>query len=158
MRCGDHIRPCVMDARVDRERRNVDLLFTFNDFAFRVHQNQIGNADMPEMRAEGIDPEVIRPFRIARRDMPGHTLVETELRKKTKAGGQALFAMTAFLPYRCELWNRGNFKDICRCDAHCTPHPEAGRIIAPCRCPPQKASSVLYSPVPRISSLGRNCI
>ena len=41
MRCADHIRPCVMDARVDRERRNVDLLYTINDFALRVHQNQI---------------------------------------------------------------------------------------------------------------------
>src|SRR6516162_4881135 len=113
---------------------------------------------MPEMRAEGIDPEVIRPLRIARRDMPRHALVETELRKKTKAGGQALFAMTAFLPYRCELRNRGNFEDICRCNAHCTPHLKAGRIIASCRCPPQKASSVLRSPVLRISSLGRICI
>src|SRR5215472_1110061 len=126
---------------MDRERGNVDWVLAFDDFAFRVHQDQIGHADMPEMHTERIDPEVIRPLRIARRNVPGHALVETELGKKTKAGGQTFFAMLAFLPYRCELRNRGNFENICGCGTHCAPHRKFSRIIAPRPyAPPQKRS------------------
>src|SRR5215471_13154686 len=131
---------------MDRERGNVDWVLAFNDFAARVHQDQIGSADMPEMHAERIDPEVIRPLRIARRNVTGHALVETELGKKTKAGGQTFFAMPAFLPYRCELRNRRNFENACRCGAHCTPRRKFIRIIAPRAMPATEAWSLNVAP------------
>jgi hypothetical protein len=82
---------------MDRERCNVDWMLAFNHLADRVHQNQVGDPDTPEMHAEGIDPKVIQPFRIARRNVSCRALVETEFSKKAEGRGQAFFAMPAFL-------------------------------------------------------------
>lgn len=67
---------------------------------------------MPEMQAKRINPEMIRPFRIACRNVPGHTFVETELCKKTEERRQAFFAVPALLFHRCELRNAGILKTL----------------------------------------------
>ena len=45
-------------------------------FPVLIDQQQIGNLDQAEMHAERVDPEMIGLFRIAGRDVSGHTLIE----------------------------------------------------------------------------------
>src|SRR5215472_4182337 len=97
VRCRDHIRPRVMNARMDGECGNVDRMVAFDDLAFLVYQDQVRHADVSEMQAERIDPEMIQPLRISRRNVPRNTFIETELGKKAEGGGQTFFAIAAFL-------------------------------------------------------------
>jgi hypothetical protein len=71
MRRGNYIRPSMVNARMDCKGGTVHRVLAFDDFPILVHQNQVRNADMPEMHAEGIDPEMIRSFRISRGNVPG---------------------------------------------------------------------------------------
>src|SRR5215467_1581424 len=121
----DHIGTRVMDARMNRERCNVDWMLAFNHLADRVHQNQVRDSDTPKMHAKGIDPEVIRPFRIACRNVSCRALVEAEFGKKAEGRGQAFFAMPAFLFDGCEPRNRGNLKNVNGCGSHTIPRPNS---------------------------------
>jgi hypothetical protein len=106
---------------MDRECCNVDRMSAFNHLARRVNQNQVGDPDPPEVHAERVYPEVIRPFRIARRNVSCRAFVETELGKKAEGRSQALFAVSAFLFDSCESGNRGDSKDVSRCSHHTSP-------------------------------------
>jgi len=124
MRRRDHIRAGVMDARMDRKGGNVGSMLTLYDFTVRVHQDQVGRADMPEMHTKGIDPEMIRSRRIACRNVSGHAFVETEFGKQAERSGQAFFAMLSFLVYGRELRNSRDFKDVWGWGSHLTPRAE----------------------------------
>src|SRR6516164_2960532 len=71
MRRRDDIRTHMMDARMNRERGN-------------IHEDQVRSADLTEMHAEWIHPEMIGLFRISCRNMPGHAFIETKLGKETE--------------------------------------------------------------------------
>ena len=129
MRRGNYVRPGMVNARMDRERGNVHRVLAFDDFAFSVHQDQVSDADMSEMHTEGIDPEMIRSFRISRGNVPGHTFIKTELGKETEGRGQAFFAVSSFLFHGCELRNGGDFENTRGCGAHITPRTKIRRII-----------------------------
>ena len=76
------------------------------------------------MHAERIHPEMVRPLRVARRDVPGHALVKTDFREKPERGGEPLFAVAAFLFDGGEFRNRGNFEDASGCGTHRSPRAE----------------------------------
>ena len=109
---------------MDRERGDIHRAIALDDFALRVHQDQVGHPDVPEMHAERIHPEMVRPLRVARRDVPRHTLVKTEFRKQPERSGEPLLAVAAFLFNRGEFRNRGNFEDASGCGTHRSPRAE----------------------------------
>ncbi len=100
---GHDIRACGVDLRVNRECRSIHRILSFHHLASVIHQNQIGDANLAEMHAEGIDPKMIEPFRVAGRDVAGHSFVESEARKKAERAGQALLAMQALFGQSAEL-------------------------------------------------------
>src|SRR5258705_1044145 len=103
MRRRDHVWSRVMHARMNRNGRAIQRMLAFHYFAFRVHQHQIRNANLAEVHAKWIHPEMIRPLRIARRDVPGNAFVETKFREQAKRSRQPLFTMPAFLFNRREF-------------------------------------------------------
>src|SRR2546425_737610 len=60
-----------------------------------IYQNQIGDANLAEVHAERVHPEMIEPLRIAGGDMAGDAFVKTEAGEQTKRGGEPLHAVTA---------------------------------------------------------------
>ena len=72
-----------MHARVDGKSRGIAEIADL-DLALVTDQREIGYLDMAERRRIGIHPETILVLRIARRDMPGDALVETEFRKQAE--------------------------------------------------------------------------
>jgi hypothetical protein len=62
-----------------------------------IDEQQVRHADAPEVPAERIDPEMIRPFGVARGDMPGKPLCKAISREKTKRAGEALPPVQPFL-------------------------------------------------------------
>src|SRR5215469_17994412 len=103
---------------MNRESGNIYGTVAFDDCAFRIHEDQIGSANLRKMHAKRIHPEMVGALRIARGDVPGHAFVETELGKQAEGGGEALLAVAAFLLWRCEFRNYGNLKDVCRRGTH----------------------------------------
>src|SRR5215472_10359708 len=103
---------------MNRESGNIYGTVAFDDCAFRIHEDQIGSANLRKMHAKRIHPEMVGALRIARGDVPGHAFVETELGKQAEGGGQALLAVAALLLWGCEFGNCGNLKDVCRCGSH----------------------------------------
>src|SRR5712675_805029 len=118
MRRRDHVRPRVMHARVNRKRRSVQRMLALHHFAFSVHQHQIRNANLAEVHAKRIHPEMIRAIRIARRDVPGNAFVETKFREQAKRSRQPLFAMPAFLFNAGELGRSGKTRILYRRGSH----------------------------------------
>src|SRR5215469_4658558 len=103
---------------MNRKRGNIYGTVAFDDFAFRIHEDQIRSANLRKMHAKRIYPEMVGAFGIARSDVPGHAFVEPELGKQAEGGGEALLAVAAFLLWGCEFGNYGNLKDVCRCGSH----------------------------------------
>src|SRR5215470_18989448 len=97
VRSGDDVRPRVMNARMNREGSDIHGAIAFHDFAFCIHQDQVRGANMVEMHAERVDPEMVGAFGIARGDMAGHAFVETKLGKQAESGSETLLAMPALL-------------------------------------------------------------
>ena len=60
-----------------------------------IYQNQIGDANLAEVHAERVHPEMIEPLRIAGGDVAGDAFVKTEAGEQTKRGGEPLHAVTA---------------------------------------------------------------
>jgi len=55
-----------------RKRRAIQRMLAFHHFAFSVYQHQVRNANLAEVHAKRIHPEMIQPLRITRRDVPGN--------------------------------------------------------------------------------------
>src|ERR1700730_18321544 len=94
-RRGDHVRPRVMHAGMNRKRRAVQRMLAFDNFALGVDQHQVGHPNLTEVHAERIDPEMVWLLAIARRDVPRDAFVESEFREESERSGETLFAMPA---------------------------------------------------------------
>jgi len=82
---------------VDGEGGAVDGTVAFHHLALVVDQDQVRRADVPEVHAERVDPEVVGPLRIAGGDVPGDPFVEAELGEEAEGGGQALLPVEALV-------------------------------------------------------------
>src|SRR6267142_2589622 len=118
VRRRNHVRPHMVYARMYRKRRAIQRMLAFHYFAFRVDQHQIRNANLAEVHAKRIHPEMIRPLRIARRDVPGNAFVETKFREQAKRSRQPLFTMPAFLFNTGELGRSGKTRILYRRGSH----------------------------------------
>ena len=70
-----------MHLRMDGEGRHIDRLIPLHNFAFIIDQNEVADTNVAEVNAEGIDPEMIRAFGVAGRDVPGNAFIKPELRE-----------------------------------------------------------------------------
>ena len=73
-----------------------------DDLAVVVHEDEVGHADLPEVHAERVHPEVIGALGIAGGDVAGHAFVEAEAREQPEGAGEALLAMQAFFSLGAE--------------------------------------------------------
>jgi hypothetical protein len=92
---GDDVGASGVDARVDGEGGEIDFRAAFDDSACVIYKNKIGSANLAEVHAEWIHPEMIEPLGIARGDVAGDAFIKAEAREEAKGGGEALFAMAA---------------------------------------------------------------
>jgi hypothetical protein len=99
---GDDVLAGGVDARVDGESGEIDFRAAFDDIASVIYENEIGSANLAEVHAKGIDPEMIEPLGIAGGDVAGDAFIEAEAREEAKRGGEALFAMAALFGGRCK--------------------------------------------------------
>src|ERR1700735_657217 len=117
--CGsNHVGARRVHLRVDGKSRGIDGIFSLDNFAVVIHQNQVGRFYLAKVHSERVHPEMVELFRIARSDMTGYSFVESELRKKPKRGGQHLFAMTALLRCGGKSRRSRHVQYICGCSGH----------------------------------------
>src|SRR5262245_59501171 len=90
---GHRIGARRVNRRVDGEGGDVDRVFALDDLAIMVDQDQIRDANLAEIHAEGIDPEMILFFGVARGDVPCDAFVEPEFGEEAEGGGQPLLPM-----------------------------------------------------------------
>src|SRR5712692_3126001 len=95
VRGSDHFGTRGVYARVNGEGGEIDFRAAFDDSASVIHKNKVGNANLAEVHAKGIHPEMIEPLGIACGDVAGDAFIKAEAREETKSGGEALFAMAA---------------------------------------------------------------
>src|SRR5579859_2348796 len=100
VRRGNHVRARGVYLRVNRECRSIYRVVALDDLAAMVHQNQVRRADLPEMHAERVHPEMVQAFRVAGRDVAGYSFIELETRKQAKCGGKHALTMQALLGRR----------------------------------------------------------
>ena len=93
VRSGNHIGTGAMHAGMNGEGCSIHRVFSFDDFAVMIYENQIRRANLPEVHAERVDPKMIELFGIACGDVSGDTFVESETREKPEGGGQHSFAV-----------------------------------------------------------------
>ena len=62
-----------------------------------VDEEEVGDPDVAEVHAEGVDPEVVGELGVAGGDVAGHTFVEAALGEHAEGGGQALLAVETLL-------------------------------------------------------------
>jgi hypothetical protein len=108
----------MVNARVNRESRDVDRIIALDNFALGIHQDQVGSADMPKVDSEGIDPEMIGPLGISSGDVSGDTFVVTKFSEQAKGGGEALLSVAAFLFWSRKFRWGGKLEDGCRRSTH----------------------------------------
>src|SRR5580704_16844397 len=118
---GNHVRARGVYLRVNRKCRCVHRMFSFDDLAAMVHQNQIRRADLAEVHPERIHPEMIQLFRVASGDVTGNSFIKSKTRKEAKRCGKHAFAMQTLLGLRGEFrWLR-NVGCACDCRRHFSP-------------------------------------
>jgi hypothetical protein len=92
---GDHVRARGVYARVNGEGGEIDFRMAFNDSASVIYKNKVGSANLAEVHAKRIHPEMIKPLGIARGDVASDAFIKAEAREEAKSGGEALLAMAA---------------------------------------------------------------
>jgi hypothetical protein len=97
VRHRDHIPARVVDLRMDRESRLIDMEAALHHLPRPVRQHQVADPDMRERHPEGVHPEMVGELRIAGGDVAGHPLVVAELPEGAQRGGQALLAVAALV-------------------------------------------------------------
>src|SRR6266850_3610894 len=118
VRRRNHLGTRRVHLRVDGKRRSVDGMLSLDHVAAVIHQNQVGRANLPEVHPERVHPEVVEPFRIARRDVPRYAFIESETRKEPEGRGQHPLAMQALLCGRGKLRRPRNVQYIGGCSRH----------------------------------------
>src|SRR5262249_60217213 len=73
-----------------------------NGLRFMVDQDKVGDSNLAEIHPEGVDPEMILFFRVARGDVPRDAFVKPEFGEEAEGGGQPLFPMQPLLLDRIE--------------------------------------------------------
>lgn len=107
------IRPCPMDAPVDREAGRIEQLPVarppaVEDVAVVVDQEQVGRLHLVERDAVGVHPECVRVERVAHGYVAGHAFVVPQPREDAEGAGEALFEMFALALARARRgWRRG---------------------------------------------------
>ena len=97
MRCGDDLRAGLVNCRVDGEGGDIDRAFALDHVALAVNPDQVAGPDLRKMHAEGIDPERVGEFRIARGDVACDSLAEAERGEDAETAGEALLAVLSLL-------------------------------------------------------------
>src|SRR6266478_3813362 len=97
VRRGNNVWPGLVNVRVNGEGGLIDFAIALDDVTFIVDEEQIRDANLAEVHAERIDPEMIEALRIARGDMAGDAFVKSAARKKAGRAGELFFAMTPLL-------------------------------------------------------------
>jgi len=92
---GNDIWARGVNARVNGEGSEIDFRTAFDDIASMIYENQIGSANLAEVHAEGVHPEVIEPLGIAGGDVAGDAFIKAVAREEAKSGSEALFAVAA---------------------------------------------------------------
>ena len=138
MRRRDHVRPRGVHLRVDGKSRSIYRIISFDYIAAMIHQNQIGRANLAEVHAERIHPEMVELLRIARRDVPGNSFIESETRKEPKCGGQHPLAMQPFLCGGGKNWRPRDVQYVCRCSWH---------LALPCAAASRSATAKAFASV-----------
>ena len=103
VRGADHVGAGGVHLRVDRERGLVQRPVALDDRAVVAHQQQVADADVAEVHAERVDPEVVGQLGVACGDVAGDALVEAEAAEQTERRRQVLFAVQAFFFDRAAL-------------------------------------------------------
>ena len=94
---GDDVGPRRVHGGVDGEGSRVDRTVALDDLAGVADEDQVRDPDVAEAHAEGVHPEVVGQFGVARRDVPGHALGEPEATEEPQRAGQLLLAVQALL-------------------------------------------------------------
>ena len=94
---GHDVGPGGVDLGVDGEGRAVDRPVALDHLAVVVDENEVAHPHMGERLAEGVDPEVVGPLRVAGRDVAGDALLVAEVGEEPEGGRQALLAVEPFL-------------------------------------------------------------
>ncbi len=115
---ADHVGPRGVHLRVDGERGLVQRSVALDDRAVVAHQHQVADADVAEVHAERIDPEVIGQLRVARGDVPRDALVEAEAAEQAERRRQVLFAVQPLFLDRAALL-REERCDVAACEFAC---------------------------------------
>ena len=103
----DDVGPGGVHGGVDGEGRRVHRAVALDHLARVAHEDQIRDAHVAEAHAEGVDPEVVGQLGIARRDVAGHALGESEAPEQAQRPGQPLLAVQALLLHGREgRWHR----------------------------------------------------
>ena len=103
-----------MYLRVDGERGAVDHRVAFDHLTRVVDADEVGDTDVLEVHPERIDPEAVEVFGIAHGDVPGNSLVESELAEQAERRREALLAVQAFLLHGVERGKEGQVGTDCR--------------------------------------------
>src|SRR3984893_4073806 len=93
VRRGNYIWTGAVHTGMDREGRSIHRVFSFHDLALMIHKNQIPGANLAEMHADRIDPEMIEFFGIAGGDMSRDAFVEPKTREKPEGSGEHSLAV-----------------------------------------------------------------
>src|SRR5690348_15282632 len=144
MRVGrsDHTRARGMHAGVNGKSCGVHGIFALHHLAMLVHQYEVGGANLPEVHAEGIHPEMVGALRVAGGDVAGHALVESVGGKQAESRGQALLAVAAFFLLTGKSGALGHMKNVGGSGGH--------------GCPPGSATE--YSPGTLTTASGRTAV
>jgi hypothetical protein len=84
-----------MDRSVENEGRDIHRAIAHHDLTVMVHQEKVADPHPVERHGEGIHPEVVGKFRIARCDVAGDSFSKSQATKDSQPPRQALFAMQA---------------------------------------------------------------
>jgi hypothetical protein len=97
VRGGNDVGARGVNTRVNGEGGEIDFRTAFDDSASVIYKNKVGSANLAEVHAKGIHPEMIEPLGIARGNVAGDAFIKTEAREEAKSGGEALLAMATLL-------------------------------------------------------------
>ena len=109
MRSTQHIRPRLMNRRVNHVRRRVEqsVLAAVDDSAGVVDEDEVGFGYEAESPAEGVHPEAVWLDGVAEGDVAGDAFVEAVFAENAEGGGEAAFEVVAFGVFVCEGWWAG---------------------------------------------------
>ena len=92
------------------ESGRVDGIGAFDAAASMVAADEVRDLDLAEMHPERVHPERIGELGVARGDVTGDALVETEFREQAEAGRQSLLAVKPLFRSGGELRRHRHFR------------------------------------------------